>query len=174
MMNTLKDLTFNMKKSIDGEYDEPYYFQEFDEKREIDERLFTAINDDELDEIIVDQDPEDDIGDNEDKSSGEDPESITPDIEEIITPDHNGYFSLSLVKVRNINEFKTELETVTKTCTPAIIDVKYMGERRPGDFKQLKHVVKEYKKDGKGEIVLLGSAKSVLVITPPNVNLLRK
>lgn len=159
-MSTFKDFTVNVKKSIDREYDgesnmEPNYD---DSQKVLNDNIISSIEDsyeDDYDDynIIVDH-SDDDIS--------------------LIEPDSSRIDMIRLIKVKSINELSTELENVNKTGVPAIIDLKYIQERRIKDFKKLGSTLKAYKKATNANVVLLGSTKNVIVVTPENISILKQ
>ncbi|HIH35086.1 MAG TPA: hypothetical protein HA277_01310 [Methanosphaera sp.] len=157
-MSTFKDFTVNVKKSIDREYDadsnmDPNYDES---QKALNDNVISSIgdsyDDDEEYNIIVDAD--DDIS--------------------LIEPETTSVDMIRLIKVRSINELSKELENVTKTGVPAIIDLKYIQERRSAEFKKLGSTIKAYKSATKANVVLLGSTKNVIVVTPEDIRLLKE
>jgi SepF-like predicted cell division protein (DUF552 family) len=157
-MSTFKDFTVNVKKSIDREYDadsnmDPNYDES---QKALNDNVISSIgdsyDDDEEYNIIVDAD--DDIS--------------------LIEPETTSVDMIRLIKVRSINELSKELENVTKTGVPAIIDLKYIQERRSAEFKKLGSTIKAYKSATRANVVLLGSTKNVIVVTPEDIRLLKE
>ena len=160
MKNTFKDFTVNVKKSIDREYDgesnmEPDYD---DSQKVVDDNVISSIensyDDDYEDYDIVVNNPDDDIS--------------------LIEPETSNVDMIRLIKVKTINELSEQLENVTKTGVPAIIDLKYIQERRSAEFKKLGSTIKAYKSATKANVVLLGSTKNVIVVTPEDIRLLKE
>ena len=54
------------------------------------------------------------------------------------------------------------------------MDLKYMQERRVSEFKKVGTTFKAFKSATKGNIVLLGSTKNVIVVTPEDIRLLKE
>lgn len=157
-MSTFKDFTVNVKKSIDREYDgESNMEPDYDESQKVlNDNVISSIedsyNDDEEYNIIVD--------DNDDIS--------------LIEPDNSSVDMIRLIKVRTINELSKELENVNKTGVPAIIDLKYIQERRSKEYKKLGSTLKAYKSATNANVVLLGSTKNVIVVTPEDIRLVKE
>ena len=157
-MSTFKDFTVNVKKSIDREYDgESNMEPDYDESQKVlNDNVISSIeesyDDDEEYNIIVD--------DNDDISLIE-PETSTVDM-------------IRLIKVRTINELSKELENVNKTGVPAIIDLKYIQERRSKEYNKLGSTLKAYKAATNANVVLLGSTKNVIVVTPEDIRLVKE
>lgn len=156
MKNSLKDLTVNVKKSIDREYDGEFNMEpNFGKSQKVvNDQVISSIEDsyDDYDDFVVD---------------------LTTDEEELIEPNSANVDTIRLIKVKSVKELSEELENINKTKIPAIIDVKYIQERRVSEFKRLGNAIKTYKEETGGNVVLLGSTKNVLVATPKEVNLLR-
>ena len=130
MKNTFKDFTVNVKKSIDREYDgesnmEPDYD---DSQKVVDDNVISSIEnsyeDDYEDYNIVVDNPDDDIS--------------------LIEPETSNVDMIRLIKVKTINELSEQLENVNKTGVPAIIDLKYIQERRVSEFKKLGSTLKAF------------------------------
>jgi hypothetical protein len=64
------------------------------------------------------------------------------------------------------------LDNVNKTGVPAIIDLKYIQERRSSEFAKLGSMIKEFKQSTGAQVVLLGSTKNVIVVVPKDIVLL--
>lgn len=154
MKNSLKDLTVNVKKSIDREYDGEFNLDSKldDIKKMVDDNVISSIEDSYDDYDVV----------------------IEPDDSDVIeiNPGPN-IDTIRLLKVKSITSLSEELDNVTQTRVPAIIDLKYMQERRSSDFRRLPKIIKEYKEKSKSQVVLLGSTKNVIVVVPEDIILLR-
>lgn len=154
MKNSLKDLTVNVKKSIDREYDGEFNLDSKldDIKKMVDDNVISSIEDSYDDYDVV----------------------IEPDDSDVIeiNPGPN-IDTIRLLKVKSITSLSEELDNVTQTRVPAIIDLKYMQERRASDFRRLPKIIKEYKEKTNSQVVLLGSTKNVIVVVPEDIILLR-
>lgn len=160
MKNTFKDFTVNVKKSIDREYDgesnmEPDYD---DSQKVVDDNVISSIensyDDDYEDYDIVVNNPDDDIS--------------------LIEPETSNVDMIRLIKVKTINELSEQLENVNKTGVPAIIDLKYIQERRVSEFKKLGSTLKAFKSATNANVVLLGSTKNVIVVTPEEIRIVKE
>ncbi|WP_461436238.1 hypothetical protein [Methanosphaera sp.] len=160
MKNTFKDFTVNVKKSIDREYDgesnmEPDYD---DSQKVVDDNVISSIEnsyeDDYEDYNIVVDNPDDDIS--------------------LIEPETSNVDMIRLIKVKTINELSEQLENVNKTGVPAIIDLKYIQERRVSEFKKLGSTLKAFKSATNANVVLLGSTKNVIVVTPEEIRIVKE
>ena len=160
MKHTFKAFTVNVKKSIDREYDgesnmEPDYD---DSQKVVDDNVISSIEnsyeDDYEDYNIVVDNPDDDIS--------------------LIEPETSNVDMIRLIKVKTINELSEQLENVNKTGVPAIIDLKYIQERRVSEFKKLGSTLKAFKSATNANVVLLGSTKNVIVVTPEEIRILKE
>ncbi|MBO7718928.1 MAG: hypothetical protein J6S29_02120 [Methanosphaera sp.] len=160
MKNSLKDLTVNVKKSIDREYDGEFNVnQSFDDNQKmLNDNVISSIEDSYSD---YDDDFEDIV--------------IEPERDDVlIEPDKGTNIdTIRLIKVKSIYTLNDELERVNKTGVPVIIDLKYIQERRSAEFKKLGTMIKEYKESSGAQVVLLGSTKNVIVVVPKDIVLLR-
>lgn len=159
-MSTFKDFTVNVKKSIDREYDGESNMQpNFDEDQKVlNDNVISSIEesyeDDYEDYNIVVDHSDDDIS--------------------LIEPESSNVDMIRLIKIKTLNELNSELENVTKTGVPAIMDLKYMQERRISEFKKVGTTFSSFKSSTKGNVVLLGSTKNVIVVTPEDIRLLKQ
>ena len=155
MKNSIKDLTVNVKKSIDREYDGEYNMEShFDDNQKVlDDNVITSIEDsyDDYDDIIIE--PDDDVV------------SIEPNKATVDT--------IRLVKVKSLKDLDSELDNLDKTRIPAIIDFKYIQERRLSEYKQVGSKLKEFKKSTNAGVILLGSTKNVIVVAPEEIRLMK-
>lgn len=158
MDNTLKDLTINIKKSIDREYNEednmePNYE---DDQKVVDDTIISNIEnsyDSDYEDIVIDH-SDDDI---------------------LIEPDQSTNIdTIRLVKVKSISDLSDELDNVNKTNVPAIIDLKYIQERRSSEFRKLGSTLNAFKKATNANVILLGSTKNVIVVTPEEIRILKQ
>ena len=92
----------------------------------------------------------------------------------LIEPETSSVDMIRLIKVKTINELSEELENVNKTGVPAIIDLKYIQERRVSEFKKLGSTLKAFKSATNANVVLLGSTKNVIVVTPEDIRILKE
>lgn len=158
MKNTFKEFTVNVKKSIDREYDgennmQPNYD---DSQKVLNDNVISSIEDsyeDDYDDISITVDSDDDIS---------------------IEPEKSNIDMIRLIKSKSLKELSKELDNVIKTGVPAIIDLKYIQERRVSEFKQLGSTFKAFKSATNANVVLLGATKNVIVVTPPEIRLLKE
>jgi SepF-like predicted cell division protein (DUF552 family) len=157
MKNTFKDFTVNVKKSIDREYDgesnmEPNYD---DSQKVLDDNIISSIE----------ESYEDDYDDY----------NITVDHDdEAIEPETSNIDMIRLIKVKSLNDLSKELENVNKTGVPAIIDLKYIQERRSSEYNKIGSELKAYKSATRANVVLLGATKNVIIVTPEDIRLIKQ
>lgn len=159
MDSSFKDLTVNIKKSLDRDYTEENAEPEFDDKQKmLSDNVISDIEnfyDSDYEDIIIDHSSDDD------------------DI--LIEPDQgNNIDTIRLIKIKSISALSDELDNVNKTGIPAIIDLKYIQERRASEFKKLSSTLKAFKNATKSNVILLGSTKNVIVVTPKDIRVLKQ
>lgn len=158
MENTFKDFTINIKKSLDRDFSndmEP----NFDEDQQmLNDKLISSIennyDDDYEDDIIIDH------------SADDDDFMITPDASACVN-------TIRLVKIRSIKELEEELENLNQTRIPQIIDFDYIQQRRKSEIKLVGEKLNQFKKETDANLVLLGSTKNVVVVTPSEIMLMK-
>lgn len=157
-MENFRDLTINIKKSIDREYVEDLQ-PNFDDDQKMlnDDNLISSIeksyDDDYEDDIIVDHSYDDDF---------------------IIAPDEpSNIDTIRLVKVKTIDQLDDELDTIDKTRVPLIVDFDYIQKRRKSELKDVGDMLNKFKQATDAKVVLLGSTKNVVVIVPSEIVLLK-
>jgi len=159
MENTLKDFTINIKKSIDREYDGDYNMQpNFDnDQKMLNDNVISSIEneyDDDYEDIVIDHSDDDDV---------------------LIEPNQgNNIDTIRLIKIRSLSALSDELDNINKTGIPAIIDFKYLQERRLSEFKKVGSTLKAFKNKTNANVVLLGSTGNVIVVTPKEIRLLKQ
>lgn len=159
MKNSLKDLTVNVKKSIDREYDGEFNLGPKDNQKMLNDNVISSIEesyndyDDDFEDIVI-------------VDHGDDDETL-------IEPNQSGIDTIRLIKVKSVYTLNDELENVSRTGVPAIIDLKYIQERRSSEFSKLGSMINEFKKSTGSQVVLLGSTKNVIVVVPKDIVLLK-
>ena len=159
MENTLKDFTINIKKSIDREYDGDYNMQpNFDnDQKMLNDNVISSIEneyDDDYEDIVIDHSDDDDV---------------------LIEPNQgNNIDTIRLIKIRSLSALSDELDNINKTGVPAIIDFKYLQERKLSEFKKVGSTLKAFKNTTNANVVLLGSTGNVIVVTPKEIRLIKQ
>ncbi|OED30537.1 hypothetical protein [Methanosphaera sp. WGK6] len=155
MENSIKDFTVNIKKSVNDFTDEYSMEPNFNNNQKmIDDNVVSSIEksyDDDYEDIVVDHD--DDL----------------IEIDPVNTID-----TIRLVKVKSLSALSDELDNVNKTGVPAILDLKYIQERRASEFKKVASTFRAFKTTTNANVVLLGSTKNVVVVTPEDILLLKQ
>ena len=156
MDSSFKDLTVNIKKSLDRDYTEKNVEPDFDNNQKmLSDNLISDIEssyDSDYDDITIDH--SDDI---------------------LIEPDQGvNIDTIRLIKIKSISSLSDELDNVNKTGIPAILDLKYIQERRASEFKKLASTLKAFKNATNSNVILLGSTKSVIVVTPKDIKVLKQ
>lgn len=157
MDSSFKDLTVNIKKSLDRDYNEENVEPEFDDNQKmLSDNVISDIENSyvsDYDDIIIDH-SDDDV---------------------LIEPDQgNNIDTIRLIKIKSISALSDELDNVNKTGVPAIIDLKYIQERRASEFRKLSSTLKAFKNATKSNVILLGSTKNVIVVTPKDIRVLKQ
>ena len=92
----------------------------------------------------------------------------------MITPDASACVNtIRLVKIRSIKELEEELENLNQTRIPQIIDFDYIQQRRKSEIKLVGEKLNQFKKETDANLVLLGSTKNVVVVTPSEIMLMK-
>ncbi len=155
MGNTITDFTINIKNSIDSEYDgENNMPQNYDEdKRVLDDNTRSSVEESYDDSITIDHE------------SADDDVSIAPNPSSTVD-------TIRLIKIRSINELSDELDNINKTNIPALLDFKYIQERRQSEYRKVATTLNAFKDTTGAHVVLLGSTQNVVLVTPENIRVL--
>ncbi|MGB9938016.1 MAG: cell division protein SepF [Methanobacterium sp.] len=93
--------------------------------------------------------------------------------ETIIVPEHS-FYEIILMKAMDIPDIEDALNQIKEEKNPIIIDMSFI-EDSPDDFKMVGEKLKEFRDDVGGEAILLcKNGKNVVIITPPEIKLVRK
>ncbi|MBM4241533.1 MAG: DUF552 domain-containing protein [Euryarchaeota archaeon] len=94
--------------------------------------------------------------------------------ESIIIPEHSLY-EIILMKAKNMEDIEYALNQIIDEKNPIIIDMSYLEKKNPEDFKLAGEKLKNFRKDvGVEAILLCKNGKNVIIITPPEIKLVRK
>ncbi|GAB4309831.1 MAG: cell division protein SepF [Methanobacteriaceae archaeon] len=94
--------------------------------------------------------------------------------ESIIVPEHS-FYEIILMKAKDIEDIKFALEQITEEKNPIIVDMSYLENENPEDFKLAGEMLKNIRKEvGIEAILLCKNGKNVIIITPPEIKLIRK
>ncbi len=93
--------------------------------------------------------------------------------ETIIVPEHS-FYEIILMKAQGIHDIDDALNQITEEKNPIIIDMGYIDDS-PDEFKMVGEKLKDFRETVGGEAILLcKSGKNVVIITPPEIKLVRK
>ena len=94
--------------------------------------------------------------------------------ETIIVPEHF-FYEIILMKTRNLDDFVDALRQIEEEKNPIIMDLTYFERDVPDDFRIAGEKLKAFRDDTGGEAILLcKNGKNVIIITPPEIKLIRK
>lgn len=98
----------------------------------------------------------------------------TEEQETIIVPEHS-FYEIILMKAKTLDDFDYALNQIVEEKTPVILDMKYLERDNPEDFKIAGEKLKEFRHKTGGEAILLcKNGKNTIIITPPEIKLIRK
>ncbi|MEN4017256.1 MAG: cell division protein SepF [Methanobacterium sp.] len=103
----------------------------------------------------------------------EDERKEEEDKEPIIVPEHS-FYEIILMKASNIPDVEDALNQIKEEKNPIVLDMGFI-ENSPEDFKLVGEKLKEFRETVGGEAILLcKNGKNVVIITPPEIKLVRK
>jgi len=95
------------------------------------------------------------------------------DKEPVIVPEHS-FYEIILMKASDIPDVEDALNQIKEGKNPIILNMKFI-EDNPDDFKLVGEKLKEFRETVGGEAILLcKNGKNVVIITPPEIKLVRK
>ncbi len=95
------------------------------------------------------------------------------DKEPIIVPEHS-FYEIILMKANSIPDVEDALSQIKEQKNPIILDMSFI-EDNPDDFKVVGEKLKEFRDNMGGEAILLcKNGKNIVIITPPEIKLVRK
>ncbi|MGB9978481.1 cell division protein SepF [Methanobacterium sp.] len=92
--------------------------------------------------------------------------------ETIIVPEHS-FYEIILMKAQGIPDIEDALKQITEEKNPIILDMGFI-ENNPEESKQVGEKLKEFRDTVGGEAILLCKQGNVVIITPPEIKLLKK
>ncbi len=99
--------------------------------------------------------------------------SSEEDKEPIIVPEHS-FYEIILMKAHTIPDVEDALSQIKEEKNPIILDMSFIDDS-PDDFKMVGEKLKEFRDTIGGEAILLcKNGKNVVIITPPEIKLVRK
>ncbi|MEG3224347.1 MAG: hypothetical protein BME94_02175 [Methanobacteriales archaeon Met13] len=104
----------------------------------------------------------------------EENEDEKEDTETIIVPEHS-FYEIILMKTNTLDDFDYALSQVIEEKNPIIMDMTILEKDSPDDFKIAAEKLKAFRDSKGGEAILLcQNDKSVIIVTPPEIKLIRK
>jgi SepF-like predicted cell division protein (DUF552 family) len=95
------------------------------------------------------------------------------DKEPIIVPEHS-FYEIILMKANSIPDVEDALSQIKEQKNPIILDMSFI-EENADDFKIVGEKLKEFRDNVGGEAILLcKNGKNIVIITPPEIKLVRK
>lgn len=95
------------------------------------------------------------------------------DKEPIIVPEHS-FYEIILMKATGIPDVEDALNQIKEEKSPIILDMGFIDDNADS-FRLVGEKLKEFRDNVGGEAILLcKSGKNVVIITPPEIKLVRK
>ena len=103
----------------------------------------------------------------------EEEREMEEDKEPIIVPEHS-FYEIILMKANGIPDVDDALNQIKEEKNPIILNMSFI-EDSPEEFKLVGEKLKEFRNTVGGEAILLcKNGKNVVIITPPEIKLVRK
>jgi len=93
--------------------------------------------------------------------------------ETIIVPEHS-FYEIILMKAKNLDEFDFALNQIVEEKNPIIMDMSLLERESLEDFKIAGEKLKAFRINTGGEAILLSKNGNIIIITPPEIKLIRK
>ena len=94
--------------------------------------------------------------------------------ETIIVPEHS-FYEIILMKIKNLDDFIDALRHIEEEKNPIIMDLSHFERDVPEDFSTAGEKLKAFRDRTGGEAILLcKNGKNIIIITPPEIKLIRK
>jgi len=94
--------------------------------------------------------------------------------ETIIVPEHS-FYEIILMKVQNLDEFDFAIGQALEQKNPIIMDISFLQKDSPEDIKLAGEKLKSFRNDNGGEAILLcENGRNIIIVTPPEIKLIRK
>lgn len=94
--------------------------------------------------------------------------------ETIIVPEHS-FYEIILSKINNLDDFLEALRQIEEGKFPIIMDLSNFEKDVPEDFKIAGENLKAFREKTGGEAILLcRNGKNVMIVSPPEIKLIRK
>ena len=115
-----------------------------------------------------------DIMDSLKKNLGLEEDRQKEDQETIIVPEHS-FYEIILMKINNLDDFIEALRQIEEEKNPIIMDLTNFEKNVPEDFAVAGEKLKTFRDKTGGEAILLcKNSKNVIIVTPPEIKLIRK
>jgi SepF-like predicted cell division protein (DUF552 family) len=115
-----------------------------------------------------------DIMDSLKKNLGIEENKSKEDQETIIVPEHS-FYEIILMKIYNLDDFIEALRQIEEDKNPIILDLTNFEKNVPEDFSVAGEKLKTFRDKTGGEAILLcKNEKNVIIVTPPEIKLIRK
>lgn len=115
-----------------------------------------------------------DIMDSLKKNLGIEESKSKEDQETIIVPEHS-FYEIILMKIYNLDDFIEALRQIEEDKSPIIMDLTNFEKNVPEDFSVAGEKLKTFRDNTGGEAILLcKDDKNVIIVTPPEIKLIRK
>lgn len=115
-----------------------------------------------------------DIMDSLKKNLGLEEDKNKDEQETIIVPEQT-FYEIILMKVNNLDDFLEALQQIEEEKTPVIMDLSNFEKNVPEDFSTAGEKLKSFRDNTGGEAILLcKNGKNVIIVTPPEIKLIRK
>ncbi|AEG18715.1 MAG: cell division protein SepF [Methanobacterium paludis] len=104
----------------------------------------------------------------------EEEDEVKEEQDTIIVPEHS-FYEIIMMKAKNLDDFDYALNQIIEEKTPIIMDMGYLERDSPEDFKLAGEKLKAFRTKTGGEAILLcKNGKNTIIITPPEIKLIRK
>jgi SepF-like predicted cell division protein (DUF552 family) len=104
----------------------------------------------------------------------EEEEATKEEQETIIVPEHSLY-EIILMKAKDLDDIEDALNQIIDEKNPIILDMSGLEKDNPEDFKIAGEKLKHFRENIGGEAILIcKNGKKVIIITPPEIKLVRK
>jgi SepF-like predicted cell division protein (DUF552 family) len=108
------------------------------------------------------------------KNLGLEDEHTKKEEETIIVPEHS-FYEIILMKIKNLDDFIDALRHIEEEKTPIIMDLSHFERDEPEDFTNAGEKLKAFRDKTGGEAILLcKNDKNIIIVTPPEIKLIRK
>jgi SepF-like predicted cell division protein (DUF552 family) len=108
------------------------------------------------------------------KNLGLEEEKPVEEEETIIVPEHSLY-EIVMMKAKTIEDIEFAINQIIDEKNPVILDVGHLEIDTHNDFKLVGEKLKEFREEFGGQAILLcKNGKNVIIITPPEIKLVRK